>query len=305
MSAATRRQPMGAYASEPLPEVVTAHRGGARCAENCGRKRRGEGRRLRFAAPSAARSAIADKPTMEPSPIRGGGSVRHAGAVWVCAAVLTEAQTMRFSAPRKRDVASRATQNKPPISAFARVRTPSPGQTAPPGSNRTTEGWRPSKEKQMNLHIIVGRVGQDPEVKYLHSGTAVCNLSVATDDPVKDAQGNFTTKATWHRVTFFGRQAESIGQHVRKGRSIAVQGTVRRRRDEEKGVRVRRHHRPQLGVRRLGEPRQPQQRQRQWQRQPRPALQRPSQRPAAGSRSRAAPGRPTAAGTIGDDDIPF
>lgn len=88
----------------------------------------------------------------------------------------------------------------------------------------------------MNLHIIVGRVGQDPEVKYLHSGTAVCNLSVATDDPVKDAQGNFTTKATWHRVTFFGRQAESVGQHVRKGRSIAVQGTIRRRRDEEKGV---------------------------------------------------------------------
>ena len=98
------------------------------------------------------------------------------------------------------------------------------------------EGWRPSREKQMNLHIIVGRVGQDPEVQYLNSGTAVCNLSVATDDPVKDAQGNFTTKATWHRVTFFGRQAESIGEHVRKGRSIAVTGSIRKRKNEETGV---------------------------------------------------------------------
>ena len=88
----------------------------------------------------------------------------------------------------------------------------------------------------MNLHIIVGRVGQDPEVTYLPSGTAVCNVGIATDDPYKDADGNFAKRTTWHRVAFFGRQAESLAEHVRKGRSIAVHGTVRRRKDEESGV---------------------------------------------------------------------
>ena len=88
----------------------------------------------------------------------------------------------------------------------------------------------------MNLHVIGGRVGSDPELQHLPSGTPVCNLSVATDDPYKDAQGNFTTKATWHRVAFFGRQAESVAKHVKKGRYITVTGTVRKRKNEETGV---------------------------------------------------------------------
>ena len=80
----------------------------------------------------------------------------------------------------------------------------------------------------MNLHIILGRVGHDPELKYLPSGTAVCNVSIATDEPYKK-DGEFQKRTTWHRVTFFGAQAESVAEHVTKGRAIAVTGSVRRK----------------------------------------------------------------------------
>ena len=88
----------------------------------------------------------------------------------------------------------------------------------------------------MNVHHIGGRVGQDPELQYLPSGTPVCNASVATDDPYKDSDGNFRTKPTWHRVTLFGRQAETFAQHVKKGRYVVVTGTIRKRKDRETGV---------------------------------------------------------------------
>ena len=88
----------------------------------------------------------------------------------------------------------------------------------------------------MNLHVIGGRVGQDPELQQLPSGTAVCNASIATDDPYKDSDGNFRTKPTWHRVTLFGRQAETFAQHVTKGRYVSVTGTIRKRKNEETGV---------------------------------------------------------------------
>ena len=88
----------------------------------------------------------------------------------------------------------------------------------------------------MNVHHIGGRVGQDPELQQLPSGTTVCNASIATDDPYKDSDGNFRTKPTWHRVTLFGRQAETFAQHVRKGRYVVVTGTIRKRKNEETGV---------------------------------------------------------------------
>ncbi len=81
----------------------------------------------------------------------------------------------------------------------------------------------------MNLHIIVGRVGSDPELQQLPSGTSVVNVSVATDTRVKDRDGNVESRPTWHRVTLFGQSAESFAQHVSKGRSVAITGEVRRR----------------------------------------------------------------------------
>ena len=88
----------------------------------------------------------------------------------------------------------------------------------------------------MNVHIIGGRVGQDPELQQLPSGTSVCNASVATDDPYKDSDGNFRTKPTWHRVTLFGRQAENFAQYAKKGRYVVVTGTIRKRKAADTGV---------------------------------------------------------------------
>ena len=81
----------------------------------------------------------------------------------------------------------------------------------------------------MNLHIIVGRLGSDPELQQLPSGTSVVNVSVATDTRVKDRDGNAEKRPTWHRVTLFGQSVESFAQHVKKGRSVAITGEVRRR----------------------------------------------------------------------------
>ena len=81
----------------------------------------------------------------------------------------------------------------------------------------------------MNLHIIVGRVGHDPELQQLPSGTQVCNASIATDESYKDREGQQVKQTTWHRVTLFGASAESFARHVSKGRSVAITGQVRRR----------------------------------------------------------------------------
>ena len=85
----------------------------------------------------------------------------------------------------------------------------------------------------MNLHIIVGRIGHDPELKQLPSGTPVCNASIATDESYKDREGQQVKRTTWHRVTLFAAAAESFARHVRKGRSVAITGAVRRRTAED------------------------------------------------------------------------
>ena len=85
----------------------------------------------------------------------------------------------------------------------------------------------------MNLHIIVGRVGHDPELQQLPSGTQVCNASIATDESYKDREGQQVKQTTWHRVTLFGPSAESFARHVSKGRSVAITGQVRRRKAQD------------------------------------------------------------------------
>ena len=77
----------------------------------------------------------------------------------------------------------------------------------------------------LNKVIIVGNLGQDPELKKLPSGSAVCNVSLATKETWKDkATGDKKEKTEWHRVVFFGRTAEVVAQYATKGRSILVEG---------------------------------------------------------------------------------
>ena len=80
----------------------------------------------------------------------------------------------------------------------------------------------------VNKVILVGNCGRDPEVRYLPSGQAVANVSVATSSKRKDRNTGETVEETqWHRVTFFDRLAEIAGEYVKKGRPIYVEGRLK------------------------------------------------------------------------------
>jgi single-strand DNA-binding protein len=87
----------------------------------------------------------------------------------------------------------------------------------------------------VNKAIIVGNVGQDPEVRYMPSGSAVAEVSVATSEQWKDKQsGEKQERTEWHKVTFFGRLAEIVGEYVRKGSQIYVEGSIRTEKWQDK-----------------------------------------------------------------------
>lgn len=75
--------------------------------------------------------------------------------------------------------------------------------------------------------IVVGNVGRDPEFKYLPSGTAVANFSIATSEKWTDKQTNEKKEKTvWFRISVYGAQAETVKQYVTKGKQLMVTGTV-------------------------------------------------------------------------------
>jgi single-strand DNA-binding protein len=87
----------------------------------------------------------------------------------------------------------------------------------------------------VNKVIIVGNLGRDPETRYLPSGEAVTNISVATTDTWKDKTSGEKKEATeWHRVAFFGKLAEIAGQYLKKGSSVYVEGRLRTRKWQDK-----------------------------------------------------------------------
>ncbi len=86
----------------------------------------------------------------------------------------------------------------------------------------------------VNKVILVGNLGADPEMRYLPSGEAVANLRLATTDTWKDKDGGKQEATEWHRVSFFGRQAEVCGQYLKKGSQIYVEGSIRTRKWQDK-----------------------------------------------------------------------
>jgi len=87
----------------------------------------------------------------------------------------------------------------------------------------------------VNKVIIVGNLGRDPETRYLPSGEAVTNISVATTDKWKDkASGEMKEATEWHRVSFFGRLAEIAGEYLKKGSQVYVEGSLRTRKWQDK-----------------------------------------------------------------------
>ena len=82
----------------------------------------------------------------------------------------------------------------------------------------------------INKVIIVGNCGQDPETRYMPSGGAVTNLSLATSETWKDKNtGDQQERTEWHRVVFFNRLAEIVEQYVKKGSKVYVEGSLRTR----------------------------------------------------------------------------
>jgi single-strand DNA-binding protein len=87
----------------------------------------------------------------------------------------------------------------------------------------------------VNKVIIVGNLGRDPETRYLPSGEAVTNISVATTDTWKDkASGEKKEQTEWHRVAFFGRLAEIAGEYLKKGSQVYIEGSLRTRKWQDK-----------------------------------------------------------------------
>jgi single-strand DNA-binding protein len=80
----------------------------------------------------------------------------------------------------------------------------------------------------VNKVILIGNCGRDPEIRYLPSGQAVANISIATTSRRKDRTSGETVEDTqWHRVTFYDRLAEIAGEYVKKGRPIYVEGRLK------------------------------------------------------------------------------
>ena len=87
----------------------------------------------------------------------------------------------------------------------------------------------------VNKVIIVGNLGRDPEIRYMPSGDAIANIAVATSFKSKDRNTGEQKEITeWHRISFFGRLAEIVGQYLKKGSSVYVEGRLQTRKYTDK-----------------------------------------------------------------------
>lgn len=81
----------------------------------------------------------------------------------------------------------------------------------------------------VNKVILIGNLGQDPEIRYMQNGKAVANMSIATSESWNDQQGQKQEKTEWHRITAYDKLAEIIGEYVKKGSKIYVEGKLQTR----------------------------------------------------------------------------
>lgn len=88
----------------------------------------------------------------------------------------------------------------------------------------------------INKVILIGNLGSDPEVKYTPSGAAVANVSLATNESWNDRNGERQERTEWHRLVFWSRLAEIVGQYLKKGSKIYVEGRLQTRQwDDQSG----------------------------------------------------------------------
>ena len=89
----------------------------------------------------------------------------------------------------------------------------------------------------VNKVILVGNLGRDPEMRYMPSGDAIANFSIATTDTWKDKQGQKQERTEWHRISMFGKLAEIAGQYLKKGSQVYIEGRLQTQKwvDKETG----------------------------------------------------------------------
>lgn len=89
--------------------------------------------------------------------------------------------------------------------------------------------------RSLNKVMIIGNLGRDPEVKYLPSGQAVANFSVATNESWSGKEGKQEERTEWHRVVAFGKLAEICGEYLSKGKQVYIEGRLQTRSWEQDG----------------------------------------------------------------------
>jgi single-strand DNA-binding protein len=143
----------------------------------------------------------------------------------------------------------------------------------------------------VNKTILIGNVGKDPEVRYTPSGSAICNISVATTRSWKDkTSGEKQEETEWHRCVFYDRLAEVVGEYVKRGRPIYIEGRLKTRKWQNKEgqdvytTEIIAHEMQMLGGRDDAQQ---------------------SARPAPAAAPKAAPAKASTGFDEMDDDIPF
>lgn len=90
----------------------------------------------------------------------------------------------------------------------------------------------------VNKVILIGRLGADPDVRYTPEGSAVVRFNMATDEPLRGADGNWEERPEWHRIVVFGKQAEACGTYLSKGKQAYVEGRLQTRQwEDQQGVK--------------------------------------------------------------------
>jgi single-strand DNA-binding protein len=86
----------------------------------------------------------------------------------------------------------------------------------------------------VNKVILVGNLGRDPEVRFTGGGRAVAKFPVATSETWNDAEGSRQERTEWHNIVVWGKQAETCGQYLQKGRQVYIEGSIRTRQYDDK-----------------------------------------------------------------------
>ena len=93
--------------------------------------------------------------------------------------------------------------------------------------------------RAINKVILIGNLGQDPELRYTGSGTAVCNIRLATNESYKDQDGQLVEKTEWHSVVAWSRLAEICGEYLKKGSRVYFEGSLQTRSWEDRDGNTR------------------------------------------------------------------